>query len=59
MAPEKRQPLRGSLDQIADDLRWLAALNVDHVFFDLNMSYVPVDQQLTYIEKLHRTFVQG
>ena len=59
VAPEQRQPMNGSLDQISDDLRWLAALNINHVFFDLNMSYVPVDKQLSYVDQLHRTFVQG
>jgi len=57
--PEQRQPLNGSLDQISDDLRWLATLDVDHVFFDLNMSSVPIDQQLRYVDQLHTTFVRG
>ena len=49
---EQRQTLSGSLDQIADDLRFLNGLAVDHVFFDMNGNATPIDDQLRYMEQL-------
>lgn len=49
---EPRAPLRGSIEQIRDDMQRLADMGVKHVFFDLVA--MPVDEQLRVLEKLRR-----
>jgi probable F420-dependent oxidoreductase len=56
---EQRPPLSGSVDQILDDLRWLQALEIHTVFFDLNMSHTPVDDQLRVMEQLQKGLSGG
>jgi probable F420-dependent oxidoreductase len=56
---EQRPPLSGSAAQILDDLRWLRALEIDTVFFDMNMPHIPVDDQLRYMEQLQKGLSAG
>jgi len=51
---EQRPPLSGSIDQIADDLRFLQSLEVDHAFFDMNGAPTSIDDQLRYMEQLQK-----
>ena len=50
--PEPRTPLRGSLEQIREDIQRLASMGIGHVFFDLVA--MPVNEQLGVLEKLRR-----
>jgi probable F420-dependent oxidoreductase len=50
--PEPRPPLSGSLEQIREDVQRLAALGIQHLFFDLVS--LPVDQQLELLPRLRR-----
>ena len=50
---EPRAPLRGSIEQIRDDMQRLGDMGVKHVFFDLVA--MPVDEQMRVLEKLRRT----
>ena len=48
----ERQPLSGSLAQIGEDLVRLRVLEIDQVFFDLNMSETPIREQVVLMEQL-------
>ena len=50
---EPRAPLRGSIEQIRDDMQRLSEMGVKHVFFDLVA--MPVDEQMRVLEKLRHT----
>ena len=56
---EQRRPLSGSVAQILDDLRWLQALEIHTVFFDMNMPHIPIDVQLRYMEQLQTGLLAG
>jgi probable F420-dependent oxidoreductase len=56
---EQRGPLNGSVEQVLDDLRWLRALDVHTVFFDMNQAHIPIDKQLGTIEQLQRGLQAG
>ena len=46
----ERQPLTGSLEQAAEDVRRLAGLGVDQLFVDFYLMETPVDQQLEMLQ---------
>ncbi len=56
---EQRPPLNGSVAQVLDDLRWLQTQQVHTVFFDMNMTHIPVDAQLRYMEQLQQGLLAG
>lgn len=43
---EPRLPLTGSVEQIVADMPQLYSMNVNHIFFDMSFSQIPVDTQL-------------
>ncbi len=53
--PEPHPLLSGSLEQIRADLVRLEQTGANHVFFDLNMSSTPIDDQLRLLEQLRST----
>jgi probable F420-dependent oxidoreductase len=56
---EQRAPLTGSVGQILDDLRWLQTLEIDTVFFDMNTTHTPLDDQLRYMQQMHAALLAG
>ena len=51
---EKRAPLTGSFDQIAEDFARLKSLGIHHVFYDMNFAGTSVDEQLRLLEPLKK-----
>ncbi len=51
-AGDERQPLIGTIEEIAEDIVRMQALGVDHIIFDLSLNETPIPQQLRFLEQL-------
>nr|MBA2682363.1 hypothetical protein [Ktedonobacteraceae bacterium] len=53
--PDPRPMFSGTVEQIREDIARLEQIGANHVFFDLNMSNTPIDDQLRLLERLRAT----
>lgn len=55
LLPDPRPMLSGTVEQIREDIARLEQIGANHVFFDLNTSHTPIDDQLRFLERLRTT----